>query len=160
MQTTQASPVRSQQEVSRANEKAEVIFRWNMSRVKMFIVRDGTIDDEEAERRIEEYRKYLVVLATFASFRHPISKEVDDAWHAHVLDTHDYVRFCEAAFGYFVHHKPVFDAAGKKKLAENYASNTIPHLTELFGAPSEKYWLKCQTICIESGSCDDAPGDE
>ena len=31
---------------------------------------------------------------------------VDQVWHAHILDTHDYKAFCEQVFGHFVHHIP------------------------------------------------------
>lgn len=31
---------------------------------------------------------------------------VDQVWHAHILNTHDYKAFCEQVFGHFVHHIP------------------------------------------------------
>jgi hypothetical protein len=34
------------------------------------------------------------------------SKVVDDLWHAFILNTRDYERFCEKAFGKFFHHVP------------------------------------------------------
>jgi hypothetical protein len=37
------------------------------------------------------------------------SRIVDDAWHAFILDTQAYERFCRQAFGRFLHHKPAGD---------------------------------------------------
>jgi hypothetical protein len=34
------------------------------------------------------------------------SKVVDDLWHAFILNTRDYERFCQKAFGKFFHHVP------------------------------------------------------
>jgi hypothetical protein len=34
------------------------------------------------------------------------SVAVDDLWHEMVLHTHDYARFCDQAFGRFLHHQP------------------------------------------------------
>jgi hypothetical protein len=34
------------------------------------------------------------------------SRAVDDAWHEFILDSLSYVRFCEAAFGEYLHHTP------------------------------------------------------
>jgi hypothetical protein len=39
------------------------------------------------------------------------SQLVDDAWHAFILDTPRYARFCHSAFGRFLHHRP--DTSGK-----------------------------------------------
>lgn len=32
---------------------------------------------------------------------------VDAAWHAFILDTEAYARFCEARYGCFIHHRPM-----------------------------------------------------
>jgi hypothetical protein len=34
------------------------------------------------------------------------SVAVDDAWHEFILFTREYARFCQAAFGHFLHHTP------------------------------------------------------
>jgi len=34
------------------------------------------------------------------------SRAVDEAWHEFILDTASYVRFCEGAFGSYLHHTP------------------------------------------------------
>ncbi len=34
------------------------------------------------------------------------SRAVDEAWHTFILDTRTYARFCESAFGEYLHHTP------------------------------------------------------
>ncbi len=34
------------------------------------------------------------------------SRIVDEAWHEFILFSRDYARFCQNAFGYFLHHNP------------------------------------------------------
>jgi hypothetical protein len=35
------------------------------------------------------------------------SRAVDEAWHEFILDSIAYTRFCEGAFGHYLHHTPV-----------------------------------------------------
>jgi hypothetical protein len=48
------------------------------------------------------------------------SRIVDDAWHAFILDTEAYERFCRQAFGRFLHHRPAEDM-----VAPAHASNGL-----------------------------------
>ncbi len=134
-----------------AQERIEKIFAWDLERVRKLLVRDGCMDEAEAGRRIGEYRKYMAINAAFPRHHHPISKEVDEAWHCHVLDTPDYARFCAEVFGRFLHHNPVFTAAEQQWLAEKYDANTLPHLRMLFGELSGRYWLNVRRICWGEG---------
>jgi|GEM_PF-2999871 len=33
-------------------------------------------------------------------------RDVDAIWHAHILFTEDYMKFCDQYFGYYLHHRP------------------------------------------------------
>jgi hypothetical protein len=50
---------------------------------------------------------FQVCLVARGHFVSMPSRVVDDAWHAFILDTEVYERFCREAFGRFLHHKPV-----------------------------------------------------
>ena len=54
------------------------------------------------------YRAFLVLNALYPQERIVPPKEVDEFWHAHILDTKKYADDCEAVFGYFFHHYPFF----------------------------------------------------
>lgn len=46
------------------------------------------------------------------------SQVVDDLWHALILDTREYRRFCQRAFGRFLHHRPAWALSGKARQAD------------------------------------------
>jgi hypothetical protein len=69
------------------------------------LVREEGVDEETAERWFDEMLRFLDVCATSATMLSP-SENVDRAWHAFILNTRDYERYCRDRFGHFVHHDP------------------------------------------------------
>jgi hypothetical protein len=66
---------------------------------------------EQSGRVLEGLRQYF--LACLAAQRKPIAKEVgmpskavDAAWHEFIVLTKEYAKFCEQAFGKYLHHTP------------------------------------------------------
>lgn len=53
-----------------------------------------------------DYREFLVLATLFPDDTPAPTADVDSFWHFHILDTIKYARDCEAALGYFLHHKP------------------------------------------------------
>src|SRR5260221_7260745 len=67
--------------------------------------------------RVERnYRSHLGMLAKHLDKIGdiPVSKDVDEFWHAHILHTMKYTEDCDAVFGTYLHHNPKgsSDAAG------------------------------------------------
>lgn len=62
--------------------------------------------EEETLTACQYYRNYLYLLIKYPHYELPPSKEIDEVWHAHILHTEDYQRFCQAVFGHFLHHQP------------------------------------------------------
>ncbi len=54
------------------------------------------------------YRNYLTMLAKYQDHAEDIllSKDVDEFWHTHILQTIKYSEDCEAVFGKYLHHAP------------------------------------------------------
>lgn len=63
---------------------------------------------KQAMEACRQYKNYLYLLKKYSDEKYilPPSKEIDEVWHAHILHTEDYQRFCQALFGYFLHHQP------------------------------------------------------
>ncbi|MPZ46398.1 MAG: hypothetical protein GEV05_24030, partial [Betaproteobacteria bacterium] len=63
---------------------------------------------EYAERIEAAYRTYLTMLVKHQEHAEHImlSKDVDEFWHTHILQTMKYAADCEAVFGAFLHHNP------------------------------------------------------
>lgn len=58
------------------------------------------------------YRKFLALNMRYADKKICPTGPVDEYWHAHILDTHAYVRDCDTLFGKFLHHFPYFGMRG------------------------------------------------
>ena len=63
---------------------------------------------EYAEGIERGYRTYLSMLAKYPDHAEDIllSKDVDEFWHTHILQTIKYTEDCEAVFGKYLHHAP------------------------------------------------------
>ena len=74
--------------------------------VQMRVQKEATIPHTVVEDAIDEYRKFLFLIALGNHELAMCSKEVDEVWHGHILFTQEYNDFCARAFGAFVHHRP------------------------------------------------------
>ncbi len=78
---------------------------------------------EYAEGVEQGYRNYLTMLAKYQDHAEDIllSKDVDEFWHTHILQTIKYTEDCEAVFGKYLHHAPhigeVTSADKEKRIA-------------------------------------------
>lgn len=61
---------------------------------------------ERADAVEQDYRNFLVLAAFEPAAPTVPTEDVDEMWHAHILDTMKYQADCMEAFGYFVHHRP------------------------------------------------------
>ncbi len=66
----------------------------------------------EADQLIAAYRHFLKLCAWYPGQDIVPSKAIDQAWHAHILDTGKYAADSHAVFGYFLHHYPYFGLRG------------------------------------------------
>lgn len=62
---------------------------------------------EHAAEACKQYRNYLFLKLKYGNeYELPPSRDIDEAWHAHILHTEDYMKFCQQAFGEYLHHHP------------------------------------------------------
>ena len=66
----------------------------------------------EADQHIAAYRCFLKLCAWYPDEDIVPSREIDQTWHAHILDTGKYAADSTAALGYFLHHFPYFGMRG------------------------------------------------
>jgi hypothetical protein len=66
---------------------------------------------EYADRVEAAYKTYLTMLVKYQDDAEEIllSKDVDEFWHTHILQTAKYMRDCERVFGNYLHHDPHLD---------------------------------------------------
>lgn len=65
------------------------------------------------------YKNYLFLSAKYPEKMLPPSEEVDEFWHAHILDTHKYHDDCNQIFRHYLHHYPYFGIDGHSSMADN-----------------------------------------
>jgi hypothetical protein len=63
---------------------------------------------EEARKTSVLYRHFLFLCATYPKDRLAPSKDIDEFWHNHILDTKQYQKDCDDIFGHYLHHSPDF----------------------------------------------------
>ena len=73
--------------------------------IKQYLMRKQGISEELADSYMTAYLKFLVLVRATKEQFAP-SDEADIAWHAHILHTQLYERFCQRHFGRFLHHVP------------------------------------------------------
>jgi hypothetical protein len=59
---------------------------------------------QQTEVAIARYKMFLHLQFLFPDTPLVPTKEIDQVWHAHILDTRRYSNDCKNLFGYFLHH--------------------------------------------------------
>jgi hypothetical protein len=122
---------------------------------------DGAGWSVEKVLRVEgEYRKFLILCAEMPGEPIVPSKEVDEMWHAHILDTGKYATDCDNVFGYFLHHFPYLGLRGDKDastlLAAAERTKTLHH--NRFGSRAQTSdaadcMTGCGSVACSPSSC-------
>jgi hypothetical protein len=102
--------------------------------------------EQEARRRFDETKRFLSVCASNRARHYCPSQCIDEMWHAFMLHSRSYGKFC-ALIGGFVHHEP---SDGHDRGAY---LDTIASLRELFGAANPEYWDEASSDCSGCGNC-------
>lgn len=83
---------------------------------------------ERATQAIEAYRRFLFLLQHYPDRKIVPSREADQVWHTHILDTAKYREDCETVFGKFMDHWPYFglrDAAERQALNDSFSETQV-----------------------------------
>jgi len=86
---------------------------------------------DQAESVEQEYRRFLYALTQKGrgEIISPPSKEVDEFWHQHILDTRKYRDDCQKLFGHYMDHIPALTSAQQAEADERrrrvYAEHRI-----------------------------------
>ncbi|GAB1516351.1 glycine-rich domain-containing protein [Actinophytocola sp. KF-1] len=89
-------------------------------------VADDHLDQDLAERVVDQALAFLAACARNTSAPLAPSELVDLGWHAFLLHTRDYAGFCEDIAGRFLHHVPIEpDAVGAPESARDTIRRTI-----------------------------------
>jgi hypothetical protein len=120
-------------------------------------------DEQRVERALHEYRQFLALMLWHPEALLVPSEDIDEVWHAHVLNTARYQADCETIFGRFQHHFPTFGQSEDVQ-AEHLQGRdeTLEFFAEAFGEIPRSYhsddYLKCGRgdDCLKCGRTDAA----
>lgn len=73
---------------------------------------------EKADAVESLYKGYLRLCATHVGKTIVPTIDIDEMWHAHILDTRKYQEDCEKVFGGFMHHYPYLGMLGDEDDAQ------------------------------------------
>ncbi|MBP0016748.1 MAG: glycine-rich domain-containing protein-like [Cyanobacteria bacterium SBLK] len=68
---------------------------------------------EETISAIEQYRRFLILKHFYPDRGIVPTREIDKAWHCHILDTVKYREDCQRLFGEVLEHFPYFGLRGE-----------------------------------------------
>ncbi|HRH24829.1 MAG TPA: hypothetical protein PLQ20_00620 [Candidatus Paceibacterota bacterium] len=82
------------------------------------------------------YKQFLFIILKYPGREIVPTKQIDDFWHAHILDTRRYISDCKSIFGHYIHHYPYFGLRGEEdaKNLQNTFSETKKIWKKEFGA--------------------------
>jgi hypothetical protein len=114
----------------------------------------SALEYEEFKSRTNECLKFLYLRSCSGRGFIPLSGEVDDIWHAFILQTKEYADFCHALPGKtFIHHNSIsiedYTEEVTKEVSVQRLLEWIPAYIEHFGPFTEnaaKYWMIIQLL--------------
>lgn len=101
-----------------------------------------------------EYRAYLYLTEIIHDVRIAPTLDIDELWHAHILDTEKYAQDCNAAFGNFRHHRPNHSGTPQYRNTE-FSGEIVDILTARFGARGQRlaHKLSGGGVCSDLKLC-------
>ncbi|MBP9826950.1 hypothetical protein KBC99_00550 [Candidatus Saccharibacteria bacterium] len=107
-------------------------------------------------------KQYYVVALVDPANAHAISSPLDPFWHAHILHSEAYMRFCDRVIGEYMHHVPLdHDTPSQVQNVRTLYDFTLERLAQLFWDVDREFWPSsvsdAELICYHKGSYDIYP---
>lgn len=96
------------------------------------------LPDDLIEDAVYEFKRYVALIGLGYRKLTITSKAVDEVWHAAILFTAEYRKFCVTTVGSFIHHSP---NTSRKPRNPAYQDNLINAYDAVFGTLPE-IWVK------------------
>ena len=106
---------------------AEFSAQLDLSPIKFKLVAEKEWTMERANSVEPQYRAFLFLIGTKQAGILVPTHDIDEMWHAHILDTRKYMSDCALLFGFYIHHYPYL---GMKDEADKTHATGLFHRTE------------------------------
>ncbi len=119
-------------------------------------------DDEFINDGFEAYKQYMAIALIDSKNMHAVSDVVDPFWHAHILCTQKYNKFCFDVFGRFLHHHPIETEIERDQVEVlyDYTRRIYDKVFLHFEPWTFKPLTRDQLICFHNCDRYDAPTEE
>lgn len=122
----------------------------DLGRVRKLVERAKPDWDEDRLSAAQvEYLRFLQLCKMYPDRKIAAPEDVDQFWHAHMLDSKSYVRDCDGYFGYYLHHDPCIGSADMA----NDAQATLRLYREVFQTPPPELWSGLMTCAGPGKGC-------
>ncbi len=135
--------------------RIQAIDDFDYSKVSMKVANDlDGVTSSYLAAGIENLKMYYVVALLDPLNAHAVSRSVDPFWHAHVLFTRDYGKFCRDVYDQYVHHEPLDEEdTGKVETVKALYSYTLTQYDSIFKSVDRDWWgsqtpLASRPICF------------
>lgn len=93
---------------------------------------DSSLSEDEIVKRADALAQWFaaIPIALKAGKWFQMIETIDVVWHAFILNTRDYARFCQMFYDGFLHHEPPMDYSEDRT---EYARYTLATIREEFG---------------------------
>lgn len=113
----------------------------DLTAIKFKLMTDKGWPVAKLERVELLYKRFLTLIALHPSRALVPNDDVDEFWHAHILDTRKYAADMQQCLGYFLHHFPYFGLRSDEDRSEmNRAfAETVQLYEDKFGIGEPRY---------------------
>lgn len=119
-------------------------------RLAAYVAKEHAVTLPYAEGVIGQALVWLRAVAENPGVRLAMSETVDAGWHAFLLHSQDYARFCEENLGYFLHHVP---PAPGVSMDEEEIARTLPALHATGYRVEVQHWAGAAYPCCPPNPC-------
>jgi len=120
------------------------------------------VSTDYGRRGIHALKQYYAVAMLDPANAHSVTLPIDPFWHAHILFTAEYRRFCDDVIGEYMDHVPLDkqDSSKVKNVRQLY-TYTLEVLPRLFSDIDQDFWPTAVTdadlICYHKGNTEIYP---
>jgi len=107
----------------------------DLAPIKYKLITDKGWSLERANRIGPQYKAFLYLIGSKVRAEFVPTFDIDEMWHAHILDTRKYMTDCARYFGEYIHHYPYLgmkDAEDRSR-AEGLFASTCVTISAAFG---------------------------
>lgn len=102
------------------------------------------------------YRRFLFITCLHPEEAVVPTKEIDEFWHTHILDTKKYFEDCQTLCGEYIHHFPYLGSRGSEdaaKLNEAFLNSLALYERYFNAIPLDVPLQESSAVCSSCSSC-------